>query len=180
MQKFITRKNLLILNVILAVTLALTGFFGIVWQILGAKETETAKVIDPGASDQTKAIKTRPQLVVYDIIKTNNLFVYKGPKETKTTAPTIYYDLTKVWTLTGILPYADGLHGTIKDGGEIDQVTKQPKYHDVKVGTILTSEIKGKSYNVEILEVTKEYVKYYRHDMEDRTVTERTFELKLW
>ena len=47
-------------------------------------------------------------------------------------------------------------------------------------GDFIRGEDRPRIYEVEILDVQKNCVKYYRHDMEDATEDERTFEMKAW
>ena len=181
MQKYITRRNLLILNIILIAVLALTGFFGIIMPFLGARETDKAQIGDiPDTGTQVIAEKIRSKREDYAAITTNDLFVFKG-QEVIIKTQTQHYDLTKVWELTSIIDTSAGLVASIRDKGQPDTVSKLPfSMYEVKVGDKLKSEQKPRIYDVEILEITREYVKYYRHDMIDKTEDERTFELRLW
>ena len=102
-------------------------------------------------------------------------------KDAETKKPKVYCDLLKVWTLQATIEKDDGLYAIIMDRGQPDRRLRKPHtMHEVKKGDIIESSDRPRIYKVEILDVKKNYVKYYRHDMDDRTKEERTFEMNVW
>lgn len=187
MQKYITKRNLMILNAALAVILLLTGFLGIVYPIINAKPVETTIQTDLTLTTTASKKNVRPARDIYELIIKNDLFVYKGPVTGPIKPTTTVYDLTKVWELNGAFNSIDGPHAWIKDKGLPDPVTKQPfTIHEVFVGKILESDKPPRVFNVEILEIAKDpetnswYIKYYRHDMVDAVEEDRVFVLSAW
>ena len=181
MEKLITRKNLLILNSVLTVLFLVTVFFGLVKPLLGGgsgPEVTELDVTSGAGSDTRLAQLERSE---YEIVTGNNLFTDKGPPPEVKVTKKNYYDLTKVWKLQGTLDYSDGFLAMILDKGEPDTAAKKPyTVHEVKEGEHIIRDQRPRIYDVEILEVRKNYVKYYRHDMDDKTEDERTFELTPW
>jgi hypothetical protein len=102
-------------------------------------------------------------------------------KQAEIRKPAVYYDLTKVWVLKATIEKDDGFHAVIMDKGRPDHILKKPyTMYEAKKGEILESSDRPRIYKVEILDVSKNKVRLYRHDMEDRSEEERTFELRVW
>ena len=180
MENLITRKNLLIVNIVLAVVFMLLTL-KLVWAFTGGGDRQIVQARDIGADTVKKLKAKQAERTAYNIITENDLFVSKRAAEVRPVASKRHYDLTKVWTLQGMMYYPDGLHALIRDRAEPDRPAKKSyTIYEVWEGKILESDKKPRIYKVEILEVTKEYVKYYRHDMEDKTEDERTFKLSAW
>ena len=187
MQKYITKRNLMILNAVLAVVLALTGFFGIVFPLISAKPVDTSTPTNTAVNGTAKVPTARPDRTTYGIIATNDLFVFKGKLDEAKKPIKTAYDLPKAWELNGVFNAPDGPHALIRDKAEPDKESKQPfSTYEVKVGDIREGTQPPRIYNVEILEIAKDpekntwYVKCYRHDMVDNTEEERIFYLRAW
>jgi len=179
MDKLITRRNLLIANIFLGIILSVV-VLNIVLAVVGGDEShkETSFDVDPVTMQRFEA--ERLEQIAYNVITDNDLFVFKGKVE-RVEAPKNYYDLTRVWTLQATLDYSDGLHALIMDKGEPDREARKPyTIHEVTVDDIIKGESKPRIYEIKILDIQKNYVKYYRLDMEDVTEEERTFELSAW
>ena len=180
MEKLITRRNLLILNVVLSVAFMLLAL-RIVLAVVGGEENRIFGGSDLTVDASKKLAQTRPKRLAYNIISDNDLFVFKSKLAARPEGPKNVYDLTKVWTLQGTLEYSVGLHALILDRAQPDKEARKPHTtYDVMVGDFIRGEDKPRIYEVEILDVQKNYVKYYRHDMEDATEDERTFEMTVW
>ncbi len=179
-EKLITRKNLLIVNIVLAVVFMLLTL-KLVWAFTGGGDRQIVQAGDIGADTVKKLKAKQAERTAYNIITENDLFVSKRKAEVRPVASKRHYDLTKVWKLEGMMYYPDGLHALIRDRAEPDRpARKSYTIYEVWEGKILEGTQKARIYKVEILEVTKDYVTYYRHDMEDETEDARTFVLKLW
>ncbi len=170
----------MILNIVLSVAFMLLAL-RIVLAVVGGEENRAVRTSQIDFNTRRKLAGTRPERLAYSIISDNDLFVFKRKLDMKPEGPKSHYELTKVWTLQATLEYSDGLHALILDRGQPDKEARKPHTtYDVMAGDFIRGEDRPRIYEVEILDVQKNCVKYYRHDMEDATEDERTFEMKAW
>ncbi len=187
MEKLITRKNLLILNIVFVVVFLLLSLKA-VWPIVSGKRGRTT---DTGGrqhgTDEGPVLAQRAEPSEYDIIIKNDLFVSKVKvAAVKQEKPSTYYDITKVWTLQSTRrdPDTGEYIASIRDKNQPNRDLGKPyTEYDVKVGDIIESDKRGRSFKVKILEIRRGYVKYHRLDMEgdpNKTEEDRIFESEPW
>jgi hypothetical protein len=105
----------------------------------------------------------------------------ENAKRDEIAKPRLYYDLFKVWMLQATIEKDGDTYAVIMDKGKPDRRLKKPyTIYEVRKGDIIESSDHPRIFKVEILDVKKNYLKYYRHDMDDRTKEERTFEMSVW
>ncbi len=187
MEKLITRKNLLILNIVLVVVFLLLSLKA-VWPIVSGKEGRTTDTRGrQHGTDEGPFLAQRPKPSDYDIIIKNDLFVSKAKVAVATKdRPRTYYDVKKSWKLQSTRrdPDTGEYIASIHDKNQPNRDLGKPyTEYDRKVGGIIENNKRPRIFKVEILEIRKNYVKCYRLDMEgdpNKTEEDRIFVLEVW
>ena len=133
MNKYVTRKNLMILN----------GFLGLLFFLVVLKNVialapnnEKEPVLDviSGEKHQASPGTARKNMNEFSIITTNNLFSSKRHTTEQSPAKALLPDPTKDWVLQGTASYPEGYHAIIADARQKDPKTGTFTIYDVKEG----------------------------------------------